>query len=114
MAIRAKGWGALAKELGIKPGSKEFKALKDGSPPRLTRPIRKRNSANPGRKPGPGSRNSYLTMRILSSVGIRTLSLAQSRRTSASMKPVSIASLPDLRVVYLSPPAAMKLLTQTA
>jgi len=24
-----KGWGALAKELGIKPGSKEFKALKD-------------------------------------------------------------------------------------
>ena len=27
----AKGWGALAKELGIKPGSKEFKALKDKS-----------------------------------------------------------------------------------
>ncbi|MFA5852331.1 MAG: hypothetical protein WC820_06500 [Spirochaetales bacterium] len=24
-----KGWGALAKELGIKPGSPEFKALKD-------------------------------------------------------------------------------------
>jgi hypothetical protein len=24
------GWGALAKSLGIKPGSKEFKALKDG------------------------------------------------------------------------------------
>lgn len=28
---KAKGWGALAKELGIKPGSKEFKALKDKS-----------------------------------------------------------------------------------
>jgi hypothetical protein len=26
---KAQGWGALAKELGIKPGSKEFKALKD-------------------------------------------------------------------------------------
>lgn len=26
-----KGWGAVAKELGIKPGSKEFKALKDKS-----------------------------------------------------------------------------------
>lgn len=28
---RSKGWGFVAKELGIKPGSKEFKALKDGS-----------------------------------------------------------------------------------
>jgi hypothetical protein len=28
---KAKGWGAVAKELGIKPGSKEFKALKDKS-----------------------------------------------------------------------------------
>ncbi len=28
-ADRAKGWGALARSLGIKPGSKEFKALKD-------------------------------------------------------------------------------------
>jgi hypothetical protein len=26
---KVKGWGALAKELGIKPGSKEFKLLKD-------------------------------------------------------------------------------------
>lgn len=26
---KARGWGALAKELGIKPGSREFKALKD-------------------------------------------------------------------------------------
>jgi len=26
-----KGWGSIAKELGIKPGSKEFKALKDKS-----------------------------------------------------------------------------------
>jgi hypothetical protein len=28
---KAKGWGFVAKELGIKPGSKEFKALKDKS-----------------------------------------------------------------------------------
>ncbi|MDT8367049.1 MAG: hypothetical protein RRA15_11285 [bacterium] len=28
---KSKGWGVLAKSLGIKPGSKEFHALKDGS-----------------------------------------------------------------------------------
>jgi hypothetical protein len=28
---KARGWGAVAKELGIKPGSREFKALKDKS-----------------------------------------------------------------------------------
>jgi len=28
---RGKGWGALAKSLGIKPGSKEFHALKNGN-----------------------------------------------------------------------------------
>jgi hypothetical protein len=28
---KGKGWGALAKSLGIKPGSKEFHALKKGS-----------------------------------------------------------------------------------
>jgi len=28
---KSRGWGAVAKELGIKPGSKEFKALKDKS-----------------------------------------------------------------------------------
>ncbi len=28
---KTKGWGALAKELGIKPGSPEFKALKDNA-----------------------------------------------------------------------------------
>jgi hypothetical protein len=28
---RAKGWGAIAKELGIKPGSPEFHALKKGA-----------------------------------------------------------------------------------
>lgn len=27
---KGKGWGALAKSLGIKPGSKEFKTLKNG------------------------------------------------------------------------------------
>ena len=27
---KGKGWGSLAKSLGIKPGSKEFKALKNG------------------------------------------------------------------------------------
>lgn len=30
-ANRGKGWGALAKSLGIKPGSREFHALKRGS-----------------------------------------------------------------------------------
>jgi hypothetical protein len=30
-AKKGKGWGALAKSLGIKPGSKEFHALKRGS-----------------------------------------------------------------------------------
>lgn len=29
-ANRSKGWGAIAKELGIKPGSREFHALKRG------------------------------------------------------------------------------------
>lgn len=28
---KGKGWGAIAKEMGIKPGSKEFHALKDGA-----------------------------------------------------------------------------------
>jgi hypothetical protein len=30
-AEKSKGWGALAKSLGIKPGSREFHALKQGS-----------------------------------------------------------------------------------
>ena len=30
-AEKSKGWGALAKNLGIKPGSREFHALKEGS-----------------------------------------------------------------------------------
>ena len=30
-ARRGKGWGVIAKELGIKPGSKEFHALKNGA-----------------------------------------------------------------------------------
>ena len=30
-AGKGKGWGALARSLGIKPGSKEFHALKEGS-----------------------------------------------------------------------------------
>ncbi len=29
-SVKGKGWGALAKSLGIKPGSKEFQALKRG------------------------------------------------------------------------------------
>jgi hypothetical protein len=28
---RGKGWGVIAKELGIKPGSREFHALKSGN-----------------------------------------------------------------------------------
>lgn len=30
-ASKTKGWGAISKELGIKPGSPEFHALKDGA-----------------------------------------------------------------------------------
>jgi hypothetical protein len=30
-AHKGKGWGAIAKELGIKPGSREFHALKNGN-----------------------------------------------------------------------------------
>ncbi len=30
-ANKTKGWGAISKELGIKPGSPEFHALKDGA-----------------------------------------------------------------------------------
>jgi hypothetical protein len=29
-AHKGKGWGVIAKELGIKPGSREFHALKNG------------------------------------------------------------------------------------
>lgn len=29
-ALQGKGWGVLAKDLGIKPGSQQFKALKQG------------------------------------------------------------------------------------
>ncbi len=46
-ANRTKGWGAIAKELGIKPGSKEFHALKE----------RVKKHAGKGNKPPKGKGN---------------------------------------------------------
>ncbi|HUX38505.1 MAG TPA: hypothetical protein VMV44_11445 [Rectinemataceae bacterium] len=39
---KAKGWGFVAKELGIKPGSKDFKALKDKSSASATKAKKKK------------------------------------------------------------------------
>lgn len=47
-ANRGRGWGAIAKRLGIKPGSAEFHALKDG---RLT-------AQSHGNSSGKGSKDS--------------------------------------------------------
>ena len=48
---RGKGWGAMAKELGIKPGSAEFHALKQGDFALTGRPQGKRHeSQGKGRK----------------------------------------------------------------
>ena len=47
-ANRGRGWGAIAKQLGIKPGSAEFHALKDG---RLT-------AQSHGNSSGKGSKDS--------------------------------------------------------
>ena len=52
-----KGWGVLAKNLGIKPGSKEFKALKRGSDlwdiadnPKTNVPKNNKHGKNKGKK----------------------------------------------------------------
>jgi hypothetical protein len=45
-ANRGKGWGVIAKRMGIKPGSREFHALKKGDP----------DAAGPGKGKGKGKK----------------------------------------------------------
>jgi len=50
-ARRGKGWGVIAKELGIKPGSKEFHALKNGAFGELEKAKKKgKSKGNKGKK----------------------------------------------------------------
>ena len=49
---KSKGWGAIAKELGIKPGSAEFHALKRGDLALTGQPAGAGNDAAPA--PGKG------------------------------------------------------------
>lgn len=48
---KSKGWGVIAKEMGIKPGSKEFHALKDAAKGKSSKAKGKGkgNSGNPGK-----------------------------------------------------------------
>jgi hypothetical protein len=51
-AHAGEGWGALARELGVKPGSAEFKALKDGfagAYGRWGRPLPPASAGKPGK-----------------------------------------------------------------
>jgi len=51
---KGQGWGVIAKNLGIKPGSAEFHALKQG---RLGAQSRDNSSVKPGKSNGQGSNN---------------------------------------------------------
>lgn len=51
---RKKGWGAIAKELGIKPGSPEFHALKSGNLHFTGDPSGHRGGSGKGKEKGPG------------------------------------------------------------
>src|SRR5512133_2661987 len=53
---KKKGWGAIAKELGIKPGSAEFHALKSGNLSFTGTPAG--SDTSPGNGKGQGHRNS--------------------------------------------------------
>ena len=46
---KGQGWGVIAKSLGIKPGSAEFHALKEG---RLSAQTRGNSSVKPGKSNG--------------------------------------------------------------
>lgn len=48
---RSKGWGVIAKELGIKPGSKEFHELKGNAKKKNEKVKGKGNSGNNGKGP---------------------------------------------------------------
>jgi hypothetical protein len=43
---KGKGWGVIAKNLGIKPGSKEFKVLKNGASEALDKVKAKKKGKN--------------------------------------------------------------------
>ena len=51
---RKKGWGAIAKELGIKPGSAEFHALKSGNLSFTGQPAGHGDAAGTGKGKGKG------------------------------------------------------------
>lgn len=50
---KSKGWGAMAKELGIKPGSKEFHALKNSASGKQGK-FNSKSSASKGKSNGNG------------------------------------------------------------
>jgi hypothetical protein len=49
-----KGWGVIAKELGIKPGSADFHALKNGDLSFTGKSSRSNDAAGPGKSKGKG------------------------------------------------------------
>lgn len=51
-ANKTKGWGVIAKQLGIKPGSPEFHALKNSTDSKVKKG--KRDKSNPNPKAGKG------------------------------------------------------------
>lgn len=51
-ANKTKGWGAIAKELGIKPGSPEFHALKNGANSKANAKANKGKEAGKGKGKG--------------------------------------------------------------
>ncbi len=51
-ANKTKGWGVIAKQLGIKPGSPEFHALKNSTDSKVKKD--KRDKSNPNPKAGKG------------------------------------------------------------
>lgn len=57
-AGKGKGWGALAKSLGIKPGSREFHALKRGHDLYDAKPKGKNESKGKDKEKGKGKKKS--------------------------------------------------------
>ena len=60
-ASRDKGWGAIAHELGIKPGSPEFHALKRGDLHFTGQPPARRGGPRQGQRPRQGKTQEGLT-----------------------------------------------------
>ena len=57
-ANKGKGWGVIAKRLGIKPGSKEFHALKEGGSVELEKAKAKGQGKGKGNGKGKGKKRS--------------------------------------------------------